>query len=507
MKYDGLFLIFLIVYSSIVILTFNFSSITSDEGTHLLLGLFYRDLIKFILTDGVSGMYDFSINYLITYPKLTIHYPPLYQTLVGITFIFSESIYTARVITLLFSLGSMVFIYKIGKFLYDEKTGFLSTVFLGFSPPFFFLARSVYPDSASFFFFFISIWFCLLAFKTNKKMYYILYGIVVALGFLTKWTGIFSPLVMGIYLIFQKNPVNKKLASFKYLFISGAVCLLLLSPYLILAYKLDIFPDLVLRSTIKAGYTEKDPQINNLEGWTYYAKKIPVQLSVFVSLVAIPALAYFSIKKGKNYELLLIWIVVVYLLFTLIPNKNVRYSLVILPPFYFALVEVLRKFQREVSLAIIILLITTQAYFSYILLDKFNEPIEKVANYIFDKVNGNVGIISENNKFYSSAVMFYFAKNDEKRETQLFRPCLFDNKTTSETNNILRENNVEYLILVENGDTRNNTYGFENITLEKKFGSATVYRVNSFEKNDNPRCTYICVLNGKICEKLIKGSQ
>ena len=46
--YDKIFIIYIIALSAILFSTFFFNHIWADEGTHMLLAIFYRDLISYM---------------------------------------------------------------------------------------------------------------------------------------------------------------------------------------------------------------------------------------------------------------------------------------------------------------------------------------------------------------------------------------------------------------------------------------------------------------------------
>jgi hypothetical protein len=88
-KYDKIFILYLVFLFIFLFLTFEFNSLLADEGTHLLLSAFYKDLIFNILQTrnfSFNHAYEFGIRYLVHYPKLQIAYPPLYHLTTAIVF-------------------------------------------------------------------------------------------------------------------------------------------------------------------------------------------------------------------------------------------------------------------------------------------------------------------------------------------------------------------------------------------------------------------------------------
>src|SRR3989338_4774411 len=94
---------------------------TADEGTHSLISLFFRDLFRDLAknpTFSFSYIYNYAISYLVHYPKLSLYYPPLLPITTSLFFGFLEvSFFTARLVVLIFSIGTLLVMYKaIGKF-------------------------------------------------------------------------------------------------------------------------------------------------------------------------------------------------------------------------------------------------------------------------------------------------------------------------------------------------------------------------------------------------------
>ena len=500
MKCWKLLCFFIIIYVGLIIYVFPTRSIESDEGTHLLLGLFYHDLFNFALNNGFSNVYEFAIDYLVHYPKLSVYYPPLYHILIALFYNFTVSENIGRVISLVFSVGSIVLVYKLGSFLYNQRVGLISAIFLGSLPIIVYISKSIYIDMFLFFFFLLSFYLGLIAFKRKKWVYYILLGVTLAFAFFTKWPAILSMPILFFYLLIQRRiKVSQKIYIVKKLVFSFFIFLLIILPYLYLSYKFGLLKMGLSATVIREAIIF--PQWTTIEGWLYYPKLLPIQMSYPIAVISLFSLGWFVWKREKYYDLLIVWGLIVYLFFSFLMGKNVRYTTLYLPvlllPLAFYIEKIIRKnkyFVIIVIFSVIFLLIT-----SYYSLTKLVQPINETAKFIHENANGNIAFISEMNSFHTSSFMFYFEKIDRNRSKIIYRPCVFFNKSEGEINNFVVENNIEYFVFIEGNDKIETLNEIRDIDLKKQFGPAKVYVLKNFQIKPYQKCNYICLTEEKIC--------
>lgn len=491
------FLIFLVIYASIIVYTFTIRTLGADEGTHLLLGLFYRDLSRFMIRNGIFHAYDFGTNYLVYYPKLTITYPPLYHSIISLGFNFIVSEYVGKFITLMFSIGTIFLTYKIGEILFDKKVGLISALLLTFSPAIISLSGVVMIDIPIFFFFMLTLWVYLKAFKFKKTIYFILGGITLALGFLTKWNIIPIVPILIVYIVTKRKHLKREV--FKKFILSLILSLVILLPYLVLVYKLDILK-LMLTGPVSAGFREGDPQANTLAGWLWYPSVLFSQLTPQIALFCIIALVLIIKKKVDNWKLLLTWFLAFYIIFTVVPNKDGRFVISYLPVFIFSLSYFLMETPFKYKNIFLVFLILSEVSVAFYFLPRYYYPIDQIAETVYKNTKGNVALVSEDG-IHSAAFMFHLAKLDRNRTIMVYRPCVFNNKTEGEIQQFLKERNIYYLVLVEDGDYYENFEKIKNVQLEKEFFYAKLYRYEMFDGKGTKKCNYICLTQEEICFK------
>jgi hypothetical protein len=303
--------------------------------------------------------------------------------------------------------------------------------------------------------------------------------------------------VIFFFLVFSKMKREKKLDLFKKFLVSAVVFMAIVGPYIYLSFKLGLIG--LLDRAFLAGTAEGEPQANSIEGWLYYSKMLPLQMSVPFVIASVLTFIYHVAKKEKNFAELGMWFLVVYIAFTLTNNKSVRYTILYLPALIYVFVYTISKFDKKVFFAILVLTLLSEAYFAFAWLPRFNYPVAEVMEYVLGNSEGNIAIVSERGDLFSSAFIFQAAKIDVDRNTQIFRPCIFLGKNSSEIEDYMIRRNIEKLILVEDAKGAENIEKIRDITLEREFGEVSVFDYEKFVKIDTVKCNYICTLEEEIC--------
>lgn len=152
--------------------------------------------------------------------ELYLHHPFLQFLITSIAFkIFGIHNWVVRLVPLIFSLGSVFFIYKIGSVIWNKKTGLISAAFASIMP---FLAifgsKLVMFEHATLFWLLTVFYFFIRYYKTGKGINLLFLTLASLAGILTDWGGFYLLPVLIINTIFRKNP--KKLQALSlYIFI------------------------------------------------------------------------------------------------------------------------------------------------------------------------------------------------------------------------------------------------------------------------------------------------
>jgi len=498
---DKIFLIYLLAYFIIYLPTFWFTSATADEGTHLLLATFYRDLIQNIFSTknfSFQHAYDFGINYLVHYPKIQIAYPPLYHLIVGNLFfpLFGTTLFAGRLVGLLFALLSYSMLYVLVKKFFNPKMALISVLFFSLDPFSLLFAKRAMADYVAFFFMFASIYLYYQALKSKQKKYFFFAGVFASLAALSKQFAGIVIIFMFFHYLLSKNK------NYKNLFVLVASFLILLVPYLYILSKIGGFQINYLVAYQYAVTTGEPTSFSNPSLWTYYLVRttyrfylLPLFLAVFI---------FYVYRKQKFWKEMLIWFLIFYIAISVIPNKEERFSQYFLISFYIAASFYFSKLNKKILVLFflaytILSLYPIKSTFVYY-------PTHEVSQFVYNNLptGANVAVFSEGPYTYSSAYMFYLASLDRGKSIHVLRPCAFDNKNSQQILGILKESNVYFIIADPKAD---NTF----ITLIKgnakrvqlgEISSIEVYSVKNFTYLERTeKCNYVCLTEEKICEK------
>jgi 4-amino-4-deoxy-L-arabinose transferase-like glycosyltransferase len=159
-------------------------------------------------------------------------HPPLSAFAVEIFYqIFGANDWSYYFLSQIFVIISFYFVWKFSNEIFDDKTYSLFSVlilsgiyFYNFTTPEFNVNVSQLPFSA------LCVYFFWKSINTNKKIYWILFGIFSALGILSKYLFIYLLAAFFIYLIFNYNNFKKLIPNY---FLSVLISFMLLGPHLI----------------------------------------------------------------------------------------------------------------------------------------------------------------------------------------------------------------------------------------------------------------------------------
>jgi 4-amino-4-deoxy-L-arabinose transferase-like glycosyltransferase len=141
------------------------------------------------------------------------NHPPLFSYMVALGFkVFGIHEWSARLVSIIFSLGSLILFYLIARLLWGIFIAWLSLFFLGFSPAFLYYGRMVNHEPIFFLFFvFSTIYFYLKFLDERKKIYLLFLSIFSAILYLTAWQAFYlSAILITHYIIFSYNKIKDK---------------------------------------------------------------------------------------------------------------------------------------------------------------------------------------------------------------------------------------------------------------------------------------------------------
>lgn len=486
--WDIIAICYVVAYFLFLTYKLGYYTLSWDEGT--------RAHATSILFLNAHTLFTDPVGYFTYYVDQYPFYPPLYSMMAALSSIpLGLNTFAIRLPGAIFGALTLFATYKFGKLLYNDRIGFISTVILS-SYPFFYVSSHGAGLDTPVTFFVVMTLFCLYkALGKARWSSYVSVGLMLGLGLLTKYTIITLVLPMTIILLLLMKKVHLEtrrglkimtmdLDTLKGLIIMILVAIACIAPW---AYEALIVRD-QLKEWLGASQIQTVP-FTLPEIVEYYIPFSLLQLMTpLLALLAIFGLGYaFYVLKRKSL-VLISWIIIVDLVFSLLPNKNWRYVVPFLPTFAILtsiliwslweksckITNINIKTSLKVAIVCVVVLAITSGFaaapyymnreFTYIPLD---QGCQSVAQHI--QPGRNVMLVLQSNLMNVYSVSFYLAAYQPNILTEvLVYPSEPVEMQLPQSFNVtaLRQDclqhNVDYLFLYEGAWT-----SVKEITLEQ----------------------------------------
>jgi hypothetical protein len=265
---------------------------------------------------SISGAKAF-LNY---FPIYRAH-PLLYQSAVSIAYHFVLSDFVARLVAVLFGLGTIVVCYHLGALLYDRRTGLVAGGVLAIMPYHVVVSRQALLDGPEVFFATLAL-YILAKYRTSGEARWLTaLGGTLGLAFLTKETALVMLGAVFVYFALDAEVALKR----RDVVWSVAV-------FVAIAF---VYP--VATAFGGASKSGKSFFLWQLlrkpnHGFGFYFDTALPDLGILV--IAVAACALFALRRERTWRetMLLSWIGVPFLFFNAWPTKGYQYLLLIAPP-------------------------------------------------------------------------------------------------------------------------------------------------------------------------------
>ncbi len=479
---EKMLLLFFILYFVIQLFLVQNYTMASDEGTHGSISLFYKSLINNLKNfKSFNDITEFAFEYAIKYPKITPIYPPLYHILLTGIFFIEESVFSGRILSLTITLLTAFVIYKLAlEFLKDKKYAIISSVsFLVFGTIFRY-ASLLYTDIIQILTFTLALLYYL-KLKKRKNISLrniIVFSLLLAIAFLTKFFSVFLPFIILIDSFFSKRKF------FKYVLISLILTLIFISPYMFLYVKFKLY-----KFALKVAATPFTSRWKYLDIFTNFG--------VFMGLFVAASTIWFLYDNRRN-SFILTWFLLPAAVFLISTHSSIRFAYILMPifavscGFFMRNIHRIKRWKNFLLIGIMMLLILQ---FIFDILSNYHDFVYPAEEIIKSLGRGNVLILSEE-PVYSSVYIFY---GQVYNKSNIFiRPCLLGKNNLTHT--FLEEWGVKYLI-DQNNMIDEKLETSLNLRLRDTKESED-YRIKIFETDvkREVNCNYICRLEGKICK-------
>jgi 4-amino-4-deoxy-L-arabinose transferase-like glycosyltransferase len=517
-KWRVAFLVFALSYAVILLLSLSRIPLEWDEVSHLNSALYLH-----------SGQYTAFVN--------NAFYPPLFDTATALAFsAFGISLFSARLVSVLFSIFSLWTVFELANSMYNGKVALLSTVLLGVMPGFFWLSRMALLETMLLFFVTVALLFFYRWLQNKQDKYLVFAGLAVGLGFLTKYQAIVAGVVMLISILFLARGQLKQAYTRFTILVVAAV--LVVVPWIVIAYQVyasRIFSQwlyaLQVGNPEKSVYSDRYPSpiFYFIEVVWPYSNFHPI--SIFLYAAGLAGLVFLLWRHSKGDKFVLILFASIFIFFTFIENKQWRYVLPLFPALAIVAAVLIvflygkvgggawkrqltanKKRNMKVFAGLLVALtagaIAYSVYDAYSMASAFDIQIqlEPATLYALNHMENNQSIIviAPFNLFSQDMIKFYLAKNGNTQIQTYQYPTLPVDAYTPTFNvteliSQCRQYNVKYLFTYELGGIvtyYNSTLNLQQI-YEQLYASGNFSQISDEATfGANPRRIFLLTFTG-----------
>jgi hypothetical protein len=300
-------------------------NVNVDESYHAFTGCYFADLIR---SHPFTHPLRYTYEYYAHYPAIAVgHWPPLFYVVEGLAFIlFGASVAVARLVVLGFALlGAVSWFFMVERFENDIIAA-ASTLVLIALPFILLYEKSVMLEIPTLALAIPSIYYWLVYLRDEKPAHLYVFAVLSGLALLTKENAIF---IAPFCLLTLAASRNWRLLGQRSLYLALGIVLLIAAPFYVfmLIVHGSFVSDALKTSTIIIHHP-----------WLYYAQALPGQLGWPLLIFALAGMCTSPWwGKRQNIVPMMMWILSCYLTFTLIGDKDPRFTIYLIPPLiYFA---------------------------------------------------------------------------------------------------------------------------------------------------------------------------
>jgi hypothetical protein len=314
----------------------------SDAPRHALNGAFVKD---FVAAHPIDDPVQWAINYYLMRPALTLmFYPPLFYGVEAIAFaLFGVSHFVAQFAVSLFVLLLAVSAYTLSRMCLPRWSALGAALLAIGSPEAALWGRQVMLDLPAYALIVASACCLTRYLRDGRPLSIYLTALFLLAAIYTKYNaGFVAPALIAVLLIAK----GRRVLGDRHAIVAGALTVFGLLPAIFILFKFG-----AVNGDSVSGLEGTLP-LNSLACWLFYIKALPGQLGTLTVALGAGGLALIvgQIAKRRDHgihPLLLLWLAVGYLFFTLIGLKETRNTVMVLLPLTIAaplfLLEILPK--------------------------------------------------------------------------------------------------------------------------------------------------------------------
>jgi 4-amino-4-deoxy-L-arabinose transferase-like glycosyltransferase len=496
--YRPALLILLVIFAVAALYNLGYMSVQWDEMPHL-----YGATLLF------RGQ---TWDYMTTYG----YYPPIFDIVTtGYFQIFGVNQIAGRLVAVTFSLLAIVLLFEFTKRTYGQRNALIASVLLSTMPGFFWLSRVTMLETMLIFFFTLVMFtfYSWITKDTYKTL--LISGLVLGIGVLAKYQIIVAAIAMILSILFLSRK-RLKLNLAKFLLIVAIVVLVAI-PWFAMIYHYDgVTKFETLQYVMSEGGQDRPAYSNRFQPLPiYYLVEMTWPFSdIAVHPISLPILAFglcglglFAYRRKKQDIFFLTWFLVVYVFFTIIPNRQWRYVTPLFPilaisaacfiVFLYGRVHTWKPQQVSIKgdrvkkiasvffIAIIASAVAYASYDSYQMTarDQIQIYFQETTNYLATHLDQNQSavLVCAFNLLNQDMFRFYLPQNMSRDQIWQYPELAVDaftpNFNITEFVNLCQERNSKYIILFDWGPHTT----FFNTTLDYTQVQTLIYQTGRFD--------------------------
>lgn len=415
----------------------------------------------------------------------------------------------------MFSLLSLWIVFEFTNRTYGPRIGLFASVLLSVMPGFFWISRIAILETALIFFFSLALFFFFSWMRLSQNRDLVFCGLVLGVGFLAKYQILIAGLVMIMAILFLSRK-KLRLRFYKFLVVP-LIAVLVVVPWVFVLYQnngLEKLTDLLYvvqeGGQDRAVYSSRFPiPIFYLIEVTWPFTDIPVHpISLPLYILGLCGLLLGIHRRRTEDKFFIIWFLVVYIFFTLIPNKQWRYVTPLFPVLaisaanfiYFIYGKIGATWSdaqasssnhrvKQIAAALTTLLLASAIFFSgyeayqMTARDQIHVPFEETTNYLAShmSLNQSAVLVCATNIVSQDMFRFYLPANMSKYQIWQYPALAVDaftpNFDITEFVDLCQQRNVKYIILFDYGPYM----PFFNTTLDYTQVKTMIYNTGRFD--------------------------
>jgi len=268
--------------------------------------------------------------------------PPFLSIIIFLCYFIWHHVFMAEILVAFIGALGIIFMFLLGKLIYDEKTALIGSCLYAFLPYLVKQSHFILTDVPSLVFFMASIYFLLMGFSKSKSVYFFLSGVLFGISFLTRFSILFLSVVYLPYFIIYKSNFKK----FIFLALGSA---LVSFPYFLWAQLSSGFflTPLLNYRLVENVFGTRRPSSFHIVNMN---EIIPFFILLFFLLGT-----FFSFKEHKsrlirNHGLvtLMLWVFVFFIFLSLLPAKEIRYLIPLAVPILLISAKGILEFYKKI---------------------------------------------------------------------------------------------------------------------------------------------------------------